>query len=450
MKNRILIVEDDSDLRELLEEIFEEENYETVSAENGNRALKFVADENEIIDLIVTDVQMPELKGDELLKIVREKRIETAVIVMTAFGSVEQAVEFVKKGAFQYVTKPFQTKNLLEIAEAALKATEKVRSAVRLRREQADVPTRIIGASRPIRQLLDLISRAAVTNSNILITGESGTGKELVARAVHDASHRTGAFIAVNCSAIPAELVESELFGHTGGAFTGAKNKRVGLFEAAQDGTLFLDEIGELPLAVQPKLLRVLQENMIRRIGDNREKSINARVIAATNADLEKAVAAATFREDLYWRLNVIHISVPPLRERIFDIPLLIEHFLSKYQRDGVMLEISAEALAILTAYTWNGNIRELENTIEQAAALSRGVILTPADLPERIRADTSNSALLSKAKTGKMSLAELEREYIIETLEECGGNKSRTAEILKLDRKTLYRKLDEYERNPV
>ncbi len=450
MKNRILIVEDDSDLRELLEEIFEEENYETVSAENGNRALKFVADENEIIDLIVTDVQMPELKGDELLKIVREKRIETAVIVMTAFGSVEQAVEFVKKGAFQYVTKPFQTKNLLEIAEAALKATEKVRSAVRLRREQADVPTRIIGASRPIRQLLDLISRAAVTNSNILITGDSGTGKELVARAVHDASHRTGAFIAVNCSAIPAELVESELFGHTGGAFTGAKNKRVGLFEAAQDGTLFLDEIGELPLAVQPKLLRVLQENMIRRIGDNREKSINARVIAATNADLEKAVAAATFREDLYWRLNVIHISVPPLRERIFDIPLLIEHFLSKYQRDGVMLEISAEALAILTAYTWNGNIRELENTIEQAAALSRGVILTPADLPERIRADTSNSALLSKAKTGKMSLAELEREYIIETLEECGGNKSRTAEILKLDRKTLYRKLDEYERNPV
>ncbi len=449
MKNRILIVEDDADLRELLEEIFEEDGYETISAENGSRALKFVADESELLDLILTDVQMPELKGDELLKIVREKRIETAVIVMTAFGSVEQAVEFVKKGAFQYVTKPFQTKNLLEIAEAALKATEKVRAAARLRREQSDAPTRIIGASRSIRQLLDLISRAAVTNSNILITGESGTGKELVARAVHDASQRTGAFIAVNCSAIPAELVESELFGHTGGAFTGAKNKRVGLFEAAQDGTLFLDEIGELPLAVQPKLLRVLQENMIRRIGDNREKSINARVIAATNVDLEKAVAAGTFREDLYWRLNVIHLSVPPLRERIFDIPLLIEHFLGKHKRDGIMLEISAEALAILTAYTWNGNIRELENTIEQAAAMSRGVILTPADLPERIRANTLNSALLSKARTEKMSLAQLEREYIIETLSGCSGNKSRTAEILKLDRKTLYRKLDEYEKNP-
>lgn len=447
MKDRILIVEDDADLRELLEEVFEEEGYTIISAENGNAAQKFVSDEDQPLDLIVTDVQMPEMKGNELLKIVREKRIETAVIVMTAFGSVEQAVELVKKGAFQYITKPFQTKDLLAVTASALESTKAVRAAANLRRKQSKMPSRIIGASRPIRDLMDIISRAAVSNSNILITGESGTGKELVARAIHEASRRKGEFIPVNCASIPPELVESELFGHTGQAFTGAKNTRIGLFESAENGTLFLDEIGELPLAVQPKLLRALQENMIRRIGDNREKSINARVIAATNIDLEKAVADGNFREDLYWRLNVIHLHVPPLRERVFDIPLLIEYFLNKNKRDGATLEIAPETLAILTAYNWSGNVRELENTIESTVALARGAILKPEDLPARIRATGSTSALLTKAKIEKMSLAELEREYILETLRDCAGNKSKTAEILGLDRKTLYRKLDEYEK---
>lgn len=448
MKNRILIVEDDTDLRELLEEVFEDEDYETISAENGNAALKFVADEKEVLDLIVTDMQMPEMKGNKLLKIVRERRIETAVIVMTAFGSVEQAVELVKKGAFQYITKPFQIRDLLAVAAAALKSTEAVRAAARFRREQSNLPTKITGASRPIRELLDVISRAAVSSSNILITGESGTGKELVARAVHEASNRKGDFIPVNCASIPPELVESELFGHTGQAFTGAKNTRIGLFESADEGTLFLDEIGELPLAVQPKLLRTLQENMIRRIGDNREKSVNARVIAATNIDLEKAVADGSFREDLYWRLNVIHLHVPPLRERVFDIPLLVEYFLNKYKRDGATLEIAPETLAILTTYNWSGNVRELENTIERAVALARGAVLSPEDLPERIRANGATAALLSKAKTEKMSLAELERNYILDTLSDCNGNKSKTAEILGLDRKTLYRKLNEYSKD--
>lgn len=449
MKDRILIVEDDKDLRELLEEVYEEEGYEIISAENGSEALKYVADERQNLDLIVTDVQMPEMKGNELLKIVRERRIETAVIVMTAFGSVEQAVELVKKGAFQYITKPFQTKDLLLVSANALKSTVAVRAAANLRRKQAELPTHIIGASRPIRDLLDIISRAAVSNSNILITGESGTGKELVARATHESSNRKGDFIPVNCASIPPELVESELFGHTGQAFTGAKNTRIGLFESAENGTLFLDEIGELPIAVQPKLLRALQENTIRRIGDNREKSFNARVIAATNIDLEKAVVEGTFREDLYWRLNVIHLHVPPLRERVFDIPLLVEYFLNKNQRNGTTLEIAPETLAILTANNWNGNVRELENTIESAVALARGAILKPEDLPGRIRANGTTSALLSKAKTEKLSLAELEREYILETLRDYNGNKSKTAEILGLDRKTLYRKLDEYERAP-
>lgn len=447
MRDRILIVEDDKDLRELLEEVFEDEGYEIISAENGRAALRYVEDEVQPLDLIVTDVQMPEMKGNELLKLVREKRFETAVIVMTAFGSVEQAVELVKKGAFQYITKPLQTRELLAIAANALESTKNVRAVANLRRKQSGFSSKIIGASRPIRDLLDIINRAAVTNSNILITGESGTGKELVARAIHESSNRKGEFIPINCASIPPALVESELFGHTGQAFTGAQKTRIGLFESADGGTLFLDEIGELPLAVQPKLLRALQENMIRRIGDNREKSINTRVIAATNIELEKAVAEGEFREDLYWRLNVIHLHVPPLRERVFDIPLLVEFFLNKYRRSGTTLEITPETLSILMAYNWSGNVRELENTIESTVALARGAIIKPEDLPARIRSNGATSAILFKAKNEKMSLAELERVYILETLRECNGNKSKTAELLGLDRKTLYRKLDEYDK---
>lgn len=445
MKNKVLIVEDDNDLRELLEEIFTDEDFDVITASNGAKAQEIILDESIFLDLILTDIQLPEVKGGELLKLTRENRAETATIVMTAFGSVEQAVEMVKNGAFQYLTKPFRTKDLLELTQNALKSTEIVRAAVRYRRETPKVPSAIIGTSRKIRELIDLITRSSQSNSNILITGESGTGKELVARAVHESSGRKGAFIPVNCSAIPADLVESEFFGHTGQAFTGARNARSGLFEAADQGTLFLDEIGELPLSVQPKLLRALQENMIRRIGDNREISVDVRIIAATNIDLEEAISKGKFREDLFWRLNVIHLQVPPLRERVFDIPLLVEHFLNKYKRDNLSLEVSAETLAILTTYNWGGNVRELENTIERAVALARGAIITPDDLPSRLLQNANNIKLLSQAKKSKMTLAELEREYILETLQENDGNKSKTAEILDLDRKTLYRKLEEY-----
>lgn len=448
MNERILIVEDDADMRELLEEVLTDADYETVAAANGRFALSHVENEREQIDLVVTDVQMPELKGDELLEKVRQTRAETPVVVITAFGSVENAVEMVKKGAFSYLTKPFATKDLLAVVGAALAQTEPARAQARLRREIVS-NDKIIGASRPVRELLDLINRAGRSMSNILITGESGTGKELVARAVHDASERRkGEFVAVNCAAIPDELVESELFGHTGQAFTGARAARAGLFETADGGTLFLDEIGELPLNVQPKLLRVLQEGAIRRVGDSREKSVDVRVIAATNRDLEKAVEAGEFREDLYWRVNVVHLHVPPLRERAFDIPLLVEHFMSKIGRkqNAAPREIAPEALALLTAYSWQGNIRELENTIERAVALARGAILTIEDLPERIRsAAGQTSAILAAAKSKRLTLDELEREYILEILIESGGNKSRAAEILGLDRKTLYRKLDEY-----
>ena len=449
MNERILIAEDDADMRELLEEILTDEKYEVVTAANGRFALAHVRDEQQPIDLVLTDVQMPELKGDELLQKVREARKDTPVVVITAFGSVENAVEMVKNGAYSYLTKPFATKDLLEVVRAALRQSEPARAQARLRREIPTTNNRIIGASRPMRELLDLINRAGRSPSNVLITGESGTGKELVARAVHDASERSRReFVAVNCAAIPSELVESELFGHTGQAFTGARAARAGLFETADGGTLFLDEIGELPLTVQPKLLRVLQEGTIRRVGDSREKRVDVRVIAATNRDLEKAVANNEFREDLYWRVNVIHLHAPPLRERQFDVPLLVEHFLTKIaaKQASAPLSIAPDALALLTVYGWQGNVRELENTIERAVALARGAILTVEDLPQKIRESSSQtSAILENAKAKRLTLDELEREYILEILRESGGNKSRAAETLGLDRKTLYRKLDDY-----
>ncbi len=452
MNERILIVEDDADMRELLEEVLFDAGFETVLAANGRFALAHVESEQEQIDLVVTDVQMPELKGDELLGKIRQTRSDAPVIIITAFGSVENAVEMVKKGAYSYLTKPFATKDLLEVVRAALAQSEAARAQVRLRRDIPAANNRIVGASRPMRELLDLIRRAGNSPSNILITGESGTGKELVARAVHDASARSKSqFVAVNCAAIPSELVESELFGHTGQAFTGARTARAGLFETADGGTLFLDEIGDLPLNVQPKLLRVLQEGTIRRVGESREKSVDVRVIAATNRDLEKAVANNEFREDLYWRVNVIHLHVPPLRERAFDIPLLVEHFLAKIakKQNVIPREIAPEALALLTAYSWRGNVRELENTLERAVALAHGAVLSIEDLPARIReASGQTSAILASAKSKRLTLDQLEQAYILEILSEAGGNKSRAAEILGLDRKTLYRKLDEYREN--
>jgi DNA-binding NtrC family response regulator len=444
---RILVVEDDPDMRDLLQDILEDAGYLVVVTSDGNRALTHIEESQEHIDLVVTDFQMPGIKGGDLLAKMRNLRPEAPVIVITAFGTVEHAVEMVKAGAFQYLTKPFQTSELLKTVEIALQQTEAQRAQARLRRERPTIPTRIIGASRAVDELFDKIGRAARSSSTVLIQGESGTGKELVARAIHEASQRKGSFVPVNCAAIPADLIESELFGHTGQAFTGAKQARGGLFEAADGGTLFLDEIGELPLPVQPKLLRVLQEGTIRRVGADKERTINVRTVAATNRDLEKEVSEGRFREDLYWRLNVIYLKVPPLRERPYDIPLLVEHFINKVAETSGTLPvgISPDALAILTGYSWPGNVRELENAIERAIAFANGALIKPEDLPERVRTNAEVSLLLRKSKERRLTLEELEREYILETLRHTNGNKSRAAELLGMDRKTLYRKLDEY-----
>ena len=443
---RALVVEDNDDMRDLIKLLLDEAGYETLTAADGRAALKYIEDDREFIDLVVTDVQMPQVTGHEILAAVRARRGETPVIVITAFGSVEQAVGMVKSGAFEYLTKPFNKTKLLSLVEKALDHSAPHREQARLRRELPSAPARIIGASKPMRGLFEQIAKAARSASTVLITGESGTGKELVARAIHDASGRGGAFVPVNCAAIPAELIESEFFGHTGGAFTGAKGVRPGLFEAADGGTIFLDEIGELPLTMQPKLLRVLQDGTVRRIGADRERQVKVRVVVATNRDLESEVRTGKFREDLYWRLNVIQLSLPPLRKRPFDIPLLIEHFVARYAEasGSPPLEVSAEALAILTAYAWPGNVRELENVIERAVAMTGGAALTPDDLPERLRAGNHVVSVLNQARENQMTLRQLEQIYVAETLRRAGGNKSRAAEMLGLDRKTLYRKLEE------
>ena len=447
MRERILVAEDNADMRELLQDILDEAGYETIITVDGRQALPQIEREREIIDLVITDVRMPGLTGEELLTAVRARRAETPVIVITAFGSVEQAVELVRAGAYQYLTKPFSNSELLNVVVQALTDSESQRVQARLRREGV-VPARIIGASGAMRALFGQISIAARSIGTVLITGESGTGKELVARAIHEASERSGEFVPVNCAAIPAELMEAELFGHTGTAFTGAKQARKGLIETADKGTLFLDEIGELPLPVQPKLLRVLQDKAVRAIGTNQERAVNVRVLAATNRDLEKDVAEGRFREDLFWRLNVLHLHVPALRERAYDIPLLVEHFIAKTCEAAgrLPLIVAPEALALLTAYVWPGNVRELENAIERATVFASGASLTPEDLPDRVRSSGSTAALLARSHEQTLTLREVEREYILEMLRRTGGNKLKASQLLGLDRKTLYRKLEEYQ----
>ena len=446
-KTRILIAEDDADMRDLLQEVLEEAGYETLVALDGRSAMERIRREREMIDLLVTDVRMPEMTGDELLAMMREKRTEAPVVVITAFGTVEQAVKMLKAGAFQYLIKPLKMSDLLQTVKQALESSALQREQARMRRELPSMPERIIGTSRPMRELFDHIARAALSASTVLIMGESGTGKELVARAIHEMSGRRGAFVPVNCAAIPTELIESELFGHTGQAFTGARQTRAGLFETAEGGTIFLDEVGELPMAMQPKLLRALQEGAVRRVGASAEVRINVRVLAATNRNLDEDVRHGRFREDLYWRLNVIRLRVPPLRDRAFDIPMLVEHFVNKAAGAAGLqtLDVSHEALAILTAYSWPGNVRELENAIERAVAFADGARLMPENLPERVRSSGEAAEIITRARARRWTLRELEREYILETLREAGGNKSRAAELLDLDRKTLYRKLDEY-----
>lgn len=455
MAELIVLVEDDRELRGFLGEVLESAGYRVAAFGDGWRALQALESSAAEVDLVITDLRMPGLSGEELLDQVRRLRPEIHVIVITAFGSIDSAIALVKAGAYDYLTKPFGSDELLLSVERALEASRLRRQLAEARRGALVNFPGLVAVSRPMVQLREIVGRIAVSPFPVLITGETGTGKELVARAIHHASGRK-AFVAVNCAALPENLLESELFGHEKGAFTGADRDKPGLFEEADGGTLFLDEVGELPRSLQPKLLRALEEGEIRRVGALRPRRVDVRVVAATNRDLEREVEEGRFREDLYWRLNVVALHVPPLRERLEDIPVLAQYFLERaVGREGSgstaaggpegAFGLSSEALALLKAYPWPGNVRELRNALEGAVALTGKSWIEAADLPARIRDTAVGLAKVAGAAEHRLSLRELEREYILEVLRQVAGNKSRAAEILGMDRKTLYRKLAEY-----
>ncbi|GJL55482.1 MAG: acetoacetate metabolism regulatory protein AtoC [Nitrospirales bacterium] len=448
-ENRVLIVDDDPDMRNVLRDILFDQSYHVEIAQDGQEALQRL--DSEPYSIILTDLRMKGMDGLELLQHVTKKHPECNLIMMTAFGTVETAVEAMRQGAFDYLTKPIKTEELLVTVDKAMREAllrrEVEQLRLQVRREFSF--DQILGKSKPMREVFDLIRRVADSQTNILITGESGTGKELVAKAIHFNSRRRSApFIPVNCAAIPEQLLESELFGHVKGAFTDAKSDKRGLFEEAQGGTLFLDEISELPMMLQAKLLRAVQEREIRRVGATRSIPIDVRIIAATNVKLAEEVKEKKFREDLYYRLNVIEIRLPSLRDRKEDIPLLVHGLLHKSlaAQHKSVTEVMQPALARLLDYQWPGNVRELENVIERAATLCQGNIITLEDLPPIIREVRGEGQLVEDAVDRLLPLEELEQAYIRRILEKMGGNKYQAAQVLGIDRKTLYRKLSEME----
>ena len=449
---KILVVDDDADMRGLLFDVLESDGYRVGTAESGEKALQALAEEQ--YDLVLTDLRMKGMLGTALLSEIKHRYPDTGVILMTAFGTVETAIEAMKGGAMDYLIKPVKTEDVLRTAGRAAREVQLRREVTHLRREVYKEYSfhQILGKSRPMQEVFELIRRVADSPSNLLITGESGTGKELVAKAIHyNSDRRDRPFVAVNSAAIPEQLLESELFGHMRGAFTDAKADRPGLFEEAQKGTLFLDEISELPLMLQAKLLRAIQEREIRRVGSTKSIPVDVRIIAATNLNLADEVKAKHFREDLYYRLNVIEIRLPPLRDRRDDIPLLVETFLHKCAKANrkPLQGISESSLALLIDYSWPGNVRELENIIERAVTLARGEKIMPEDLPATVQGSRGDRRVLDDAAERTLPLQEVEWEYIKKILEKTGGNKYQAAQALGIDRKTLYRKLAEMEGRP-
>jgi DNA-binding NtrC family response regulator len=443
-RGRILIVDDESNARNALAEILREEGYSCETAADGFKGLGRFGEFDP--DLLLTDLKMPGMDGVELLRRVRETFPGLPVIVMTAFGAVDTAVQAMRSGAIDYMTKPIRTDELLLVVERAL-------SEHRLRREAEELRERlqerfrfdnVIGSSPPMQQVLKVVAQVATSRATVLLSGESGTGKELIAAAIHHRSSRSaGPFVKLHCAALAESLLESELFGHEKGAFTGAERRREGRFEQANGGTLFLDEIGDIAPSVQVKLLRVLQEHEFERVGGNQTIHADTRVIAATNRDLKTMVAEGRFREDLYYRLNVINVSLPTLRERRSDIPMLALHFLQHFAKEnGKAVErISEGALARLVAYGWPGNVRELENVIERAVVLADSSSIEPSHLPPEVVPSPSTGA----PRIPGSSMADIERYAILTTLEAQGGSTSKAADVLGISVRKIQYKLQEY-----
>ena len=455
-KPKVLIIDDEPSIRSILSALLRKNGYEVQVADCGESGLQTYP--RFMPNVILLDLKMPGIDGMEVMETLdRQLNADCKIIIMTAHGEVRSAVEAMKKGAFDYLQKPFDNDELLAILSRAVEMAILKRRVKQLE-DQLEKTYRfenIIGVSDKMKSTFTLMRKFAATDGTVLVCGQSGTGKELIVRAIHQASRRkSGPFVVVNCGAIPANLIESEFFGHEAGSFTDAKKLRVGQFESANGGTLFLDEIGELTLEAQVKLLRVIEEGIFCRVGSNTPIGVDVRVMAATNRDLAALVEEGKFREDLYWRLNVLSLNVCPLHERKEDIPLLVEHFLERYATPSGVEQprISAKALELLMAYEWPGNVRELQNCIYSAMTIAGGATVEPADLPSRICSDARPPDVIG-APSGSMSLAEAaaqatakaEQEAITKALAETGGNRERAAELLGIGRKTLYRKLKQY-----
>lgn len=445
MEQKILVIDDDTSLRRVLEYTLQQEGYEVFTAASGEDGLS-VFDEQKPA-LVITDMKMPGMNGFEVLKGVKERSTDTLVIIITAFGEVDVAVEAMKLGAYDYVTKPFSRDELKLTVKKALQLRGLSEENRQLREELSGrLDSRnIVGSSRAMERVLDTVRRVADTEATVLLTGESGTGKELVARAIHSLSSRKSApFIPINCAAIPRDLLESELFGHVKGAFTGAIKDRPGKFQLADGGTLFLDEVGELPLELQPKLLRALQERIVEPLGGGKAQKLDVRVVAATNLNMEEALEKGSFREDLYYRLSVIPVHLPALRERKDDIPLLLRFFAAKLGSPD--LTFDRQALDQLVAYSWPGNVRELENTVERLLILCRSDRITLEDLPEKIQRDRKrcNTAMIQLPEEG-YPLEQLEREIVVEALNRNQWNQTAAARFLRTPRHILIYRMEKY-----
>jgi DNA-binding NtrC family response regulator len=459
-RGRVLIVEDEAAVSHMLCRVLDAEGYAADTVETGELALERL--QRELYDLVLLDLHLPKMGGMEVLSAAPALQTDAQFIMMTSFGTVDTAVEAMKRGAFDYLNKPFRTEELLLILERATREREMRREVSQVGGRPSDaMRSRIVGDSPAMARVFELVERVAPMKASVLLTGETGTGKELVARAVHDLSERArGPFVPVNCSALPETLLESELFGHNKGSFTGAIADKRGLFEEAHGGTLFLDEIATISPAIQVKLLRVLQEKQVKRVGGTRPLPVDFRLVAATNLDLSEEVESGRFRADLHYRLNVFPIRLPPLRERKGDVALLANHFRARFARENGFDPplLAAETLSRLEAYEWPGNVRELENFVERALIMHAGASSVPFDAApgragEGATATASSgvgSGLVSRAEEESWSLDRLEREHIVRTLERTGGHRANAASILGINRRTLFRKLVQYEEEGV
>ena len=443
--SKILIIDDEKHMCWALERAMKQEGYQVITANNGPDGLELLKEE--LPSLVTLDLKMPGMDGMEVLKCIKEINPKLPVIILTAHGTIDSAIEAMKQGAVDYLTKPFDLDELKIVIKNALLLNQLVTEVNFLRNELTKNYSNMIGKSQTIVEINQLIERVATTNATVLITGESGTGKEVAAVTIRHASTRCdNPFVTVNCAALPENLLESELFGHEKGAFTGAINKKLGRFELAHKGTIFLDEIGDMPLSMQAKLLRVLQEKSFERVGGTETHKVDVRLIAATNRELTDAIRKGLFREDLYYRLNVIHIHLPPLRERKEDIPLLAEHFLNKLGHTYHVEKISPEAMEMICAYNWPGNIRELQNVIERSAIICRDGEILPFHLPPELQKPTKTvvGSIVRLPDEG-ISLEEVEKQLIMKALEKSKGNQTKAANLLGITRSALLYRTQKY-----